>query len=168
MRPGSTPSRLAATTSASTFSWVFPRYPIILAALAAFCAGEAADRICPSVTGGYIDNQNWRRNSLAAVWHVVNWRKRPSGMSSVCTEDRLRLEASSKMKYKIRQTFAHLHLQTRGHILSHCDERCVACLVLQLKLRVGDACQCSLTPRVRITYVFQIIRPTPEAISHPL
>lgn len=82
MRPGSIPSRLAEMASASTFSRVLPRYPIIFAAFAAFCAGEAAERICPSVTGGYMDSQNWRRNSLAAVWHVVNWRKRLSGMSS--------------------------------------------------------------------------------------
>lgn len=126
MRPGSTPSRFAERTSASTFSCVLLRYPIILAALAAFCAGEAAERICPSVTDGYIDNQNWRRNSLAAVWHVVNWRKRPSGMSSVGTQS----EASFEMKYKILRTFTHLHLQARGHIFGHCDERCVACLIL--------------------------------------
>lgn len=58
MRPGSTPSFLAAMISASTFSCVLPRYPIIFAAFAAFCAGEAAESICPSVTGGYMDSQN--------------------------------------------------------------------------------------------------------------
>lgn len=85
-------------------------------------------------------------------------------MSSVGTQS----EASFEMKYKILRTFTHLHLQARGHIFGHCDERCVACLILQLELRVDLVCQSNVTPDVPITYVFQILRPVSEAISHPL
>ena len=88
-------------------------------------------------------------------------------MSSLFTEARRRSEASLEMKYKIRRTFTHLNLQACGYVFGHCDERCVACPALQLELRI-DVCQCSVIPYVQITYVFQILRPTSEVISHSL
>lgn len=82
-RAGSTPCVLAILTRASTFSRVLTRYPIIFAAFAARCAGVAVLTVCTSIGGGYIADQNWRRNSLAAVWQVVICRKSPSGISSL-------------------------------------------------------------------------------------
>lgn len=68
-------------------------------------------------------------------------------MSSVCAEAG-RSEVFVQLKYKIRRTFTHLHLQARGYILGHCDERCISCLTLQLELRIDIVRQCSMTPDV--------------------
>lgn len=82
----STPSALALCTSASTFSGVLARYPAIFATFVALCAalaGAPPADWSASDRGGYIADQNWRRNSLAAVWQVVIWRRMGSGISSV-------------------------------------------------------------------------------------